>query len=242
MPYKSKLYKRNAGGSGKKSALLYSPRRTQGFYPPNPQPPRSALGINRREQKYRTVFPVGSEECLENPDVIHLDIINQGTGANERLGQKFKVTGVHIRGFFNIQGARAKNHDFPGYYLVWDKQPNELLPISGQILALSGGTNADFTFPLAGNEDRFIILARKQAQVNKSDNQVDTTGLLNNSTVLIDDYYQFKRNLQATTLLGGNGNIDVRTTGALYLVPFGRYPTGVASTMDYNYRVYFEDV
>lgn len=242
MPFRSKLFNRNQGGHGKVGGGLYLSRRTGGFHPPNPSPPPGRKQINSREKKQRT-FNLQSTPCSSVSPPNHLDVIAQGTGASQRLGQKYKVTGVHIRGELLLPTETGIRSDTAGYYLVWDRQPNGAVALLGDVLDVESAavTSAD-AFPLASNESRFIILARKSH--NLIQQQTGTTTFEDRKT--IDDYFQFRKILIATSKnvdeLGSTplGGIGTRMSGALLMIPFGNNLAEV--TFEYSYRLYFEDI
>lgn len=240
--FKSKLFQRNQGGHGKMGGGLYAPRRQAGFYPPNPRPLSGTRRVNARENKQRT-FNLQSSPAGAQSQANHLDIIPQGAGASARIGQKFQVTAIHIRGEMRLSAESGIRDDTGGYYLLWDKQPNKALanPLDILDLQLNTVTNAD-AFPLASNSDRFVILARKSYDFVK---QETATGSFD-SRHIVDDYFQFRRTLIATCQNGAEagitptGIISTRTSGALLMLPFGNNLT--ALSFNYSYRVYFNDV
>lgn len=236
--YRSKLFQRNKGGHAK----LGGSTRSGGFFLPNPSPPPGRKQINSREKKQRT-FNLQSSGASSESAPNHLDIIAQGAGASQRIGQKFKVTGIHIRGEMLFPTENIIRTDTAGYYLVWDRQPNGAIAVLNDILDTEGTdvTSAD-AFPLASNEARFIILARKSHNFVKQ--QTQPTAFDDRWTV--DHYLQFNRSLIATSKnvdeLGStpSGGIGTRSSGALLMLPFGNNTTELPFT--YSYRLYFEDV
>jgi len=242
MPFRSKLFLRNQGGHGKVGGGLYLNRRTGGFHPPNPSPPQGRAQINTKEKKQRT-FNLQSTPAFKTAPPNHLDIIAQGAGASQRIGQKFKVTGIHIRGEMALPTESGIRTDTGGYYLVWDRQPNKSLAVIGDVLDEEAGavTSAD-AFPLASNESRFVVLARKSHNLIKRETAAGSF----DDRKTIDDYFQFRKTLIATCQnvdeLGGSalGTIGTRTSGALLMLPFGNNTAQI--TFEYSYRLYFEDV
>ena len=233
--FKSKLYERNNAGKSPRLGAV-APRVLGGWRMPNPRPPVSTKSINRMETKALT----GSSATLamtESGQCFHLDQITQGPGVTQRLGQKTQITAVHIRGHINQKAGVP--FDNVGYYLVWDRQPNEALATPGDILALTG-VNAIEAFPNLDTQERFIILGKK---MHKMANE-DTAGSHFNDSMTwtVDDYFQFSRKLVTTTVLAGSGLISDRVSGALLIVGVGRNPVASASNFAFNYRCYFNDV
>lgn len=236
--YKSKLFQRNNGGKktyGTGGAGLFRPRRMGGFYAPNPRPPVSTRSTQRLENKSLTGY--GSTlACTDAGQCFHLDQITQGTAHSQRTGQKAQITGVHIRGEWNLNNTTITDH--VGYLLVWDRQPNESLATPGDIM--QGGTDIINAFPNQDNNARFIILARK---THKACNQDKLDEPTNPSQLwVLDDYYQFSRSLISTVVQAGTGSITDRTTGALLMVGMGLKPISESGNLVFNFRVYFNDV
>lgn len=134
---KSKLFKRNAPKktSGAKGPGLYMPRMSGGFRAPAPKPPSTTKPNNTLETKARTAATV-AVAAISTGQTFLLDAVEQGTGANQRLGQKWQTTGIHLRGTLHLQGSTTS--DAAGYCLVWDKSPNEIMPAPQDIMNDSG--------------------------------------------------------------------------------------------------------
>lgn len=238
--YRSKLFKRNNGGkkktAGKGRYSFTSPRMVGGWRAPNPRPFQPYYSVNRYENKAIT----GTSATLaltELGQCFHLDQIARGTQLGQRLGQKHQVTGIHIRGRWFMQNTVSS--DSVGYMLVWDKHPGEALPLPGDILALTG-VDSHEAFPNQDNQDRFICLARK---THNATNANTTASEYNDSALWnVDDYFQFRRNLIATSTLGGAGTIADRVSGALILLGIGRQSAANSANLTFNYRLYFQDV
>lgn len=198
--------------------------------------------VNTQEQKCIN----GTDSTIALKDAgqcFHLDQITQGAGVSQRVGQKHRVTGFHIRGNWKINAAQGVDH--VGYYLVWDRQPNEILANPGDILRGAGSLDTINAFPNVDNLSRFQILGRKTHS--------GVTALTNATTGLqtrdgsgiwhVDDFWDLSKNrLIATQVIGGDGLIGDRTTGALILLGIGDLPPSVASNLTFNFRLFFEDV
>lgn len=239
--YRSKLFRRNNGGVVTKKP--YAKRKAIYVERGAPRPARSPIShVNTAERKQIT----GSNAVLALKDVgqvFHLDQVTQGPGSTQRLGQKYRVTGVHIRGDWSMQLATRR--DCVGYFLVWDKQPNEILANPGDILDLSSSADSSKAFPNPDTDGRFIYLGRKQhtATVGKWGATSADTEFNDSSAWHPDDYWDFSdRRLIASNLLSGNGTISDRSSGALLMVGIGQNAAQVSNVMDMHFRVYFEDV
>lgn len=243
MPYKSRLFKRNMPRTqGTKSPGWFKPSSARGYRAPNPRPAAARQYpkiLNRKKD-----FVESSAAASVSPLVQHLDIIDQGTGFSDRNGQRTQITGLHIRGRINWDGSNSTtNVDQVGYFVVWDRTPSGNLPLAAEILNLGDGTDANVAFPNLNGQDRFIILARKSWLMTKV-NTSATVVANANTQIELDDYFGFGRNLTTLTNLGQtSGVIAQRTSGALYLIPFGGIPViDDPSVMTFNYRVHFTDL
>lgn len=238
MPYRSKLFNRNNGGRTKGTYFKkpYPARARIAISRANPRPPKSAVSkVNTAESKHAT-FTDASIICRDTGNVALLDIITQGTAAGNRLGQKYRTTGIHIKGTWKLPVATLT--DNPGYMLVWDRQPNETLANPADIMI--GGTDSSRSFPNSDNLDRFVFLARKH---HTSVNQNNTGDQTTSSEWTVDDYYDFSdKRLIATNVVGGSGLIGDRSSGALLIFGTGQNVTAISSSLQFNYRIYFEDV
>lgn len=206
---------------------------------PAPVPYLPPTPVNKSEIKY--IDATSALVALRGiGNTQHMDVIQQGTTVGTRLGQKHRVTGVHIRGSWRINATVGS--DYVGYMLVWDRQPNESLATPGDILDLAGG-NTIRCFPNQDTTGRFVYLGRK---THRAVNSTDSTGhplWMDNSTWMVDDYWDFTdKNLTATTIRLGGGAITDRSTGALLIVGMGDKPNAESVSLGCNFRVYFEDV
>lgn len=242
MPYKQsnryakRRYPRARGGFG---AMLYGNRYLYGMRAPNPRPGQQRGSINSRENKALTGGNASSL-CREEGTCFHLDQIDRGTGLGNALGQKHMVTGVHIRGRWALPNAQVS--DRPGYYLVWDSQPNEALAAPGDILDLTtGGIDCSTAFPNQDNNARFTLLAKREhnaANANVSDDSYNPSMYW-----FVDEYFRFRKPLVATKTLGdASGQISNRVTGALIMLTFGRNTSVNSNPLNFQFRVYFQDV
>lgn len=224
------------GGFG---AMLYGNRYLYGMRAPNPRPYQPQTSINKYENKALTLGSASSL-CREEGQIFHLDQIDRGNQLGNALGQKHMVTAFHIRGRWQLPNARA--YDRPGYYLVWDKQPNEALATPADILDLTTTPNdCSLAFPNQDTASRFIILAKRE---HNAANAQPGEGPQNDSMQwIVDEYHRLPRNLVASKTLGSaSGTITNRVSGALLLLTFGRLPSTESNPLQFSGRVYFQDV
>lgn len=241
MPYKSRLFKRNNGGMVTKKPYAKRAKRTYNRYNIDPIPYVPPRPIQIREKKSIT----GTQAVLTLKDVgqcFHLDQVDIGPGQDERNGQKFRVTGCHIRGVWEVKTTVAK--DLVGYALYWDKQPNEALCNPGDIFEITSSPIAR-AFPNLSNDGRFIPLGRKmhKATMNTLNADVVLASRNESSGWYADDYWDFTdKNLIANVIQAGGPTITDRTSGALIMVGLGTKAASLATNMQMNFRVFFEDV
>ncbi len=240
---KSRLFKRNMPRTqGTKSPGWFRPASARGYRAPNPRPlaMRSIPKVLSRKKD----FVENSATASVSPAVQHLDIIDQGTGFSDRNGQRTQIIGLHVRGRINWSPSNSTtNVDQVGYYVVWDRTPSGNLSQAAEILNLTGGQDANTAFPNLNGQDRFIMLARKSWLMTKV-NASATVVANANTQIELDDYFGFARSLTTVSNLGiTSGVIAQRTSGALYLIPFGGIATDLnPSEMTFNYRVHFTDL
>jgi len=205
---------------------------------PAPVPYLPPTPVNKSEVKY--IDGISALLALRGiGNTQHMDVIAQGVTVGTRLGQKHRVTGVHLRGNWRIKSDVEA--DYVGYALVWDRAPQESLPNPGDILDLAGGNTID-CFPNQDTYSRFTFLGRKTHRATNNVDGVNNTWN-DNSTWMVDDYWDFTdKNLVATSLRLGSGLISDRISGALIIVGLGDRPNAEAVSMGFNFRCYFEDV
>lgn len=150
--------------------------------------------------------------------------VSQGTDFTNRVGRKFQIRSVLIRGQVNLGATPTSS--VVRWMLVYDKQANGVAPAIGDIVfqPYPGACN-NLT-----NRDRFVVLADKTFEV-------DTQGP---SKRAIKKY--MKCNLE--TVNGGTGaTVASIQTGALYFVTMGDLATGVTAPVlgETTCRIRFSD-
>jgi len=237
--YAGRYSQRRRATRGGFGAMVYGNRYLYGMRAPNPRPYQPRTSVNKYENKALTGANASSL-CREEGQVYHLDQIQRGNQLGEALGQKHMVTAIHIRGQWTLPNTQI--YDRPGYYLVWDRQPNEALATPGDILDLSvGGADCSIAFPNQDTGSRFMILAKREhSAVNAQQNEI---GRNDNHQWIVDEYHRLPRGLVATKTLGSaSGLIDNRVSGALLLLTFGRNTSVNSNPLNFQFRIYFQDV
>lgn len=205
-----------------------------------------------KEQKYLDMAPTG-QECNPQPgpaDLVLLNQIGQGTSVNTRVGMRYQMTGVHIRGFFEQEGPQNTINSHCGYFLVYDSEPHGTAPTVQEMFNLRYNDMV-FAFP-NGSEGqkggRFKYLARKQYLLGNSGsgtNPVEMDGSLPGQ-VIINDYIPLNKLETQCMRMNTGSSITSIQKGALYVVPFGRLGGAVSGTpqapsMNFGWRLYFSE-
>lgn len=113
--YRSRPYKKR---SFKKS---YSQKRIPFYKTPYPRPEIKQFALTNAT----AVGTYNYNYCLANPVDIPINAIIQGTGYNERIGTKIKITSIQINVFIEVTVA---TQDVCRVVVVWDDQANQVAP------------------------------------------------------------------------------------------------------------------
>ena len=235
--YKSALFRRNAGGLKRVRRTVISARS-------NPHPGPSMAPSNSSTNKSLTFDAVGyyPEDVITNTGYL-MDNVARGTADNQRIGSKWRPQALHLRGLVQtVQNAEHTDQIMSGYYVVWDKQPNQSL---AQFSSVFIGTSAPFAFPSAGGDDRFVILRHKTFNMTYQGQPTGVGDANSNSQYLIDDYIKIPPNLIChANSIGSDGGIGTRISGALLFFPFSSKGDQSASRplMRLSHRLYFAEV
>lgn len=221
-------------------------------YAADPVPGYVPVSKETKEQKFLDM-PVTILQCNQSPvaaDITLLNQIGQGTSVNTRIGMRYQLTGVHLRGTINQEGNQSTSPVIAGYYLVYDSEPHATLATCAEMFNLRA-TDMHYAFP-NGTEGqkggRFKYLARKEfllGNQGSGTNPVEMDGVLPGMR-LINDYIPLNKLPVQCVRMNTGSSITTIQKGALLLVPFGRTGgtvTGSASppTMKFAWRTYFAE-
>ncbi len=221
-------------------------------YAADPVPGFVPMSRSTKEQKFLDMAVV-AQDCNQNPgpaDIVLLNQIGQGTSVNTRVGMRYQMTGVHIRGSLNQVGNQAIEPFIAGYYVVYDSEPHAALATAAEMFNLRS-SDMHYAFP-NGTEGqkggRFKYLARKEFTMGNQGsgtNPVEMDGVLPGLR-LINDYIPLNKLPTQCVRLNTGSSITSIQKGALLLVPFGRNGgviTGSASApvMKFAWRLYFAE-
>lgn len=152
-----------------------------------------------------------------------LNGVAQGLDNGQRIGRKFNVRSILVRGFASVGSTPTAS--CIRHMLVYDKQTNGVLPVITDILntvSMLGCNNLD-------NRDRFVILADKTSYLEAA----------GRSQIPIKMF--LKTNLEVINS-GVASTIASINTGSLYLITIGQLAAGVtAPTLSVLIRVRFQD-
>lgn len=242
--YRSALFRRNNGGrktAYRRQAVVVAARsaRSIGVLARRtaPHPPKSQVPISSKSIK-GVWFDLATREFnTVGGAPFHIDVIPQGVEEQDRIGNKWQNMGLHLRGQVLPDLTSATASQMGTMYVIWDKQPNQALPVFAEIFTGTGG----FEFINLGYQDRFVVCFKKNYL-----SQIDVTNdKIINGTYFVDEYIDLKPFKCVATSLNGDatGLIANRSTGALLLVTTGNIATGAGPpSVNLEARVYFQDV
>lgn len=167
--------------------------------------------------------------------VVHLDVVPQGTGVENREGKAFAVSSVQVRGYIASGSETTNTHATA--QLVWDFQPNKALPGLSEIMEDTTPTS----LPKRENAGRFKVLRRLTWALSGESDQPGTAS--GNNCHTVDEYVKMPSDAVALcTGADTTGVIGNRISGALYLVYSGNRDTTAAAQFRVRFRVNVVDV
>lgn len=247
---KANSYKRKAYPKRKSVRSTVLQRAKTMEYAADPVPALIPASRAAKEQKFLDMA-ITTLDCNQHPgpaDILLLNQIGQGTSVNTRLGMRYQMTGVHLRGVFSQEGPQSTKPPMCGYYLVYDKEPHATAPTAQDMFNLRYN-EMPFAFP-NGTEGqkggRFKYLARKQFTLGNQGsgtNPVPMDGVLPGQ-IIINDYIPLSKLETQCVRMNTGSSITSIQKGALFLVPFGRngsVVTGAAEAphISVAWRLYF---
>lgn len=218
----------------------------------DPTPPVYGPSRSVKEQKFLDMANI-LVSCNESPgpaDIVLLNQIGQGTSVNTRIGMRYQMSGVHIRGTFNQSGVQNTTPPIAGYYVVYDSEPHASLATASEMFNLRF-SDMHYAFP-NGTEGqkggRFTYIARKEFLMGNQasgTNPIEMDGVLPGQR-LINDYIPLNKLPVQCVRLNTGSTITTIQKGALLLVPFGRKGapltgSATAPNMKFAWRLYFNE-
>lgn len=249
---KASSYKRKAYPKRKSVRSTVLQRAKTMEYAADPVPGFVPTSRSTKEQKYLDMAVV-TKDCNKSPGPADIELLNQvgqGTSVNTRVGMRYQMTGVHIRGTFRHAGPQMINPAVCGYYLIYDSEPHGQKATAQEIFNLRY-TDVHVAFP-NGSEGqkggRFKYLARKEfllGNASSGTSLVPMDGVLPGWR-LINDYIPLNKLPVQCMRLNTGSSITSVQKGALLFVPFGREGAPIsgsatAPVMQFSWRLYFNE-
>jgi len=204
--------------------------RQSGF--PQPLPSRAPQGaLETKSIQYRRI--VAQPDNL-GTTMYHVNVVAQGTAANQRLGNRFRCTALSVKGTA-YEGAIAAGTT--GFYVVWDKAPNGAIPPATDIFAIDSA--AGNILPEVGlkpaRTHRFTVLGKWGAVgIGDSDSNLP-------SVIPINKYVKMPKSCICTMERATvSGAIAGTVEGSLLLVPFSN-KTADLPILNLTCELFFEE-
>lgn len=164
----------------------------------------------------------------------HCNVVTQGSGNSQRLGNKYRLTGISIKG--RIQTS-TDVRCIAGYYLVWDKQSNKAIPPASDIFTLdtTGGLYIFNTGLKVGSRERFTIVGKYRTTLARTN--LDGIPSMRD----LDQFHKLPPWCVCTMTAGTtSGAIDTVVSGSLLLIPYSNLDTGLPVIKNAN-QLFFEE-
>lgn len=162
-----------------------------------------------------------------------IPVIPQGASASQRIGKKAVLKSIQAHGLLVSDNTTLVTNG--RYLLVWDRQPNAVLPAITAVL----DTANYMSFTNDSNKDRFLILRDKKFAV--AGNNL-TAGQQTDRSIHAINFFQRLPNLETHYGTVGDGTIGDINSGALYLVTVGSTASGTADcNFQFGFRVRYID-
>jgi len=101
---------------------------------------------------------------LTTPDVFLVNAVAEGPAPYQRIGRRTKCISISMKGEIrpNLAGTAALDASTVRYMIVYDRQPNGIIPAFNEIIQATDSAGANTNAALDGmnlnNRDRFVIL------------------------------------------------------------------------------------
>ncbi len=169
--------------------------------------------------------------------ITHVDVVPQGNTVQSRIGRKYRVTGLQIRG--NAQSEATTTVTTGAVYIIWDSRP------CGSLAAITDflETASSVSFSNRDNSSRFRILKKMRWSFA---GESDTTTGSNPARIYdVDEYIDLKRYglVAECTTADTTGAIGTRESGAILAVTVGITAAGTAAAnITCTYRTTFSEL
>lgn len=195
-----------------------------------------AIGGGSRQVAKFLDTDLGILTASQTENIVLLNTVSQGTDENQRLGRNIAMKSVQLRG--KIQGNSAGVNAIARIMVVYDRQPNKLLPVIADIISATTVASLFSGFSNQNNRDRFAIIMDKSFGVIGASTSVSQDAIMTfNKFVKLPNLITNYDN-SATT-----GVITTLTTGSLLFVTIGDTVAGTTSpVVTIDARLRFNDV
>lgn len=163
-----------------------------------------------------------------------LNTVAQGASVNQRVGKKWKMKSIQVKGFWNAgtTGTFAQADNL----LVYDKKPTGSLPAITDVLVTANSNS----FNNDNNADRFTIV-RRWHTVFQGGSTLATNPVTEGSAQDFDYFVPLGK--PVVNKAAGTGAIADIETGALYFISVGNVAAGTAAaTTSAGFRIRFQDM
>lgn len=211
--------------------------------------PPSTLGLRGRTAAEVKAVDIkkASVGCSTTATFSLLNGTVEGSSFYNRIGRRIEMKSLHLTGWFDQTGNGAGVDDYVRVMVVYDSQPNGATPVITALLTsydFAGNTDTTVSAHLnLNNRDRFTMLADiRMATVRDAGASTDgAIGFTNSCQESNVNRYIKLKGLQ-TMYQTSTGAIGDITTGALWLVTYGRVAAATSSyTFEYSARLRYRD-
>lgn len=178
--------------------------------------------------------------------VTPLNVCVQGPDINQRIGRRYCLKSLQLRGYISAvsQTAGDPAYSLDRALLVYDRQPNGVLPNASDILInMSTGTLNATTFVNLNNSKRFVILGKALFHDCNLAHIPAPIGIIDCTSKMVEIWVPSKKikNLVTEFNAGVAGTIADINVGALYLVTIGQF-VNTPSVLTFSTRTRFCDL
>lgn len=164
-----------------------------------------------------------------------LNLVPQGNGASQRVGRKFTIRKVHMRGTCRTVddlALQTQGKAVIRLMLVWDKQANGAPATPGDVLQDAGGSTRWDTYRNLENVNRFKVLKEKVWDLNNL--QREAAG-----TIGVARAFSWDVRCNIPVEMGqGNAITDVRSNNVFVLALTDNNPV---AALQYSTRIRYTD-
>jgi len=231
--FKRPNFNRQFGGKGAVMAFQQAVNRSAAYSRLRPRqlfPQRRAPVRDAKEKGFVDVA-VANKAADTTGTIALYNTVAQGAGTSQRIGKKFKMTSIQIKGSVSA-GTAAVLNDI-ACILIYDKRPTGSLPAITDIL----DTATSRSFNNDANAGRFQTIRRWDWTLSGNSTTTATGAEIRGFDKFV------KLNHMVVCKAAGTGAIGDIEEGALYMVTVGNQAAGTsAANISFGTRVRYVDV